>query len=145
MVYDLVEHDHSWADFFQSEVSMEDVRLHFYKISICQEYNDQFYNYENLEEVLDGKRYNFISIDAPFGHKGKYIGRTDLLKYIPKILEDDWVIMLDDYERIQEKNMMLLLERQLRKEHIVYHKGIYNGENDVCLLASENWRFLTTL
>ena len=145
MVYDIVEHDHSWADFFREEVSMEDVGLHFNEISMCQEYNDQFYRYEDLDEVLEGKRYHFISIDAPFGYKGNYIGRTDLIKYIPNILEDDWVIMLDDYERIQEKNAMLLLERQLKKEYVTYHKGIYNGQKDVCILTSENWKFLITL
>lgn len=144
-VYDLIEHDVSWKEFFSSEIQMGGVSFHLNKISIYEEYGDRFYKYDNLDEVLKGKKYNLISIDGPFGYYGKYIGRTDIVKYIPNILEDDWVILMDDYERIQEKNAIRFIEQKLKKEHISYYKGVYQGENHICILVSSNWRFLTTL
>lgn len=145
ITYDLVEHDLCWVDFFKSEISMNDVNIHIKNIIIAEQYNDQFYKYDGLDAVLNNRRYNFISIDGPFGYKGKYIGRIDLIPYIPEILEDDWIILMDDYDRTAEKNAILLLEKKLQEAHIVYYKGVYEGENDVCILASGQWRFMTTL
>ena len=126
MVYDLVEHDPSWADFFSIENDMKDVKIHIKDISIHE-------------------KYQLIAIDGPYGYSSKYISRIDMLAYIPDVLETDWVILMDDYNRVSEKNAIMLFEKKLKEKNIIYYKGIYRGESDVCILASEKWKFFRTL
>ena len=54
-------------------------------------------------------------------------------------------ILMDDYNRVSEKNAIMLFEKKLKEKNIIYYKGIYRGESDVCILASEKWKFFRTL
>lgn len=145
MRYEIIEHDLDWCDFFRNDAGFFDVDIYIKDIHLCEEYGDKYYKYYGLENVLNNKKYELISIDAPYGYFGKYIGRTDLIDYIPSILCDEWVIIIDDYDRINEKNMVRILEMKLREENIIFFKGVYKGEKHVCLLMSEKWKFFRTL
>jgi hypothetical protein len=72
---------------------------------------------QNFESVVIGKKFDLFSIDGPWG-SDEY-SRIDMIRYIPEILCEDFVIMVDDYERL--------------------------GEKDIYVITSEKWKFLISL
>lgn len=67
----------------------------------------------------------------------------DIIDIIPNCLEDDFVILLDDCERIGEKNTIEILEDKLKKHYIQYGVGYrYYGRTSVYICTSKNLDFL---
>lgn len=84
-----------------------------------------------------------ISIDAPFG--GDIDSRSDILEFIPEILTDDFVIVLDDANRVGEKATLEKMKKRLDNSNMDYSYGIYKGVTDVAVVCSVKVRFLASL
>ena len=97
--------------------------------------------YTDFDTIIQGNQYDFISIDGPWG--SKKMSRIDILPYIPQCLGESFCIMLDDYERAGEKNMIHELEISLRNNKVGYYKAVYGLEKQFCVITSN--AFLTSL
>lgn len=71
--------------------------------------------------------------------------RVDVIEHMPSILQKDFVILVDDFERAGEKNMVRLLKDKLDENGIPYAEAKYSGLKDIYVIVSEKWRFLTTM
>ncbi len=141
----IIEHDDSWIDFYcknrelssYSEVILQKIKYSTYK-------NCQFMSYDNLKSSINTKKYSVISIDAPIGSDKKY-SRRDILELLPDVLCDEFVIVLDDVDRIGEMNTVKDIEKTLSDHEIDYCTSIYYGIKDVCVIASKNNKFFCSL
>ena len=52
---------------------------------------------------------------------------------------------MDDYNRKGEKATIAEIEEVLKKNNIVYFKGIYPGLTDCCVLTSADNKFFCTM
>ena len=86
-----------------------------------------------------------ISIDAPFGTPCYIYARTDILELLPDCLKKDFVILLDDYNRKGEQNMIKLLKEKLEDKQIEYCECIYSGNKDTFVITSLKYKFLVSL
>lgn len=142
----IVEHDEDWVKFYKKE----NVLLDISKICICPMHKHKYksvtdiWGYADFRTCVSGNKYNLILIDGPYGSDAKF-SRIDILDVVPEVLGDSFVIIVDDYERAGEKNMVKELENLLQKNSISYRKGIYPGEKECCVIASEGNAFLTSL
>lgn len=144
--YDIVEQDKEWISFFVQENELNNIKnitIHNRNINTINYEGSDVYVYENLESVVKNKRYSLISIDGPWGSDEH--SRIDLLSYITEILQDHFVIIIDDYNRDGEKTMVSSMLKTMEMNNIPYCKGIYTGLKDVCIIASPNYGFLTSL
>ena len=67
----------------------------------------------------------------------------DILDIIPGCLEKQFVILIDDCERIGEKHTIELLEEKLRENKIDFHSGYqYWGVTSVYICVSNDLEFL---
>lgn len=146
--YDIVEQDQNWIDFFKKNYCPEN-KANIYVKNIVETvfsmegYNAKTYMYEGFGEIVEGKRYALISIDGPWGSNP--YSRVDVVEHIPAILQEDFVIMVDDFERVGERNMVGLIKKKLNDSQIKYYEGKYVGMKDICVITSEQWKFLTTM
>ena len=91
-----------------------------------------------------------ILIDAPFGADMLTYSRIDVLRMLPGVLKESYVILLDDFNRPGEqgtaKAMLEILTNHSRKKDLPPPvSGIYSGEKDTFIICSYNNRFLTSL
>ena len=113
---------------------------------------DQFngtktYAYKDFDKILKDAecKFNLILIDGPFG--GDIISRSDILPFIPQILEENFVIMLDDFGRQGEINLAHSMVKKLSESSIEIAQGVYNGiqAKGVFVVTSKDLKFLTSL
>ncbi len=71
---------------------------------LCEKYDANVNCYSDISDIVANETYDVISIDGPWGSEG--IFRVDILPYIPKCLKKSWCILIDDYERDGEKNLV---------------------------------------
>lgn len=143
----VVEHDREWIDIFNKEFELSDnseiVRLDIDK----KVFNDTAPTtvYVGFGEKFKGQKFDLISIDAPFGGNELTYSRMDTLQLLPDCLKEDFVILLDDYNREAERNMIELVKKVLTEHDIKFNTGVYRGNKDTFMITSESLRFLCTM
>lgn len=143
----VVEHDQEWIDFYKRENELaENTEI----LKLEREYrkyknDDKVLAFKEFKENLQGQKFDFISIDAPLGANAKIYARVDVLEILPECLEEDFVMVIDDYNRKGEKNTVNEIENILKEYKISYCKGIYYGEKECMVISSEKLKFVCSM
>lgn len=106
----------------------------------------QYRAFADLPAKLAGcDPFDLILIDAPVGTPGLF-SRRDILD-ITALIGDEFVIMLDDAERMGESQTFHALLSFLNKERpgCKLHSNLYRGLKDTVILTSEKFRFASTV
>lgn len=68
VLYDIVEHDPEWIDFFCTENQISSkVKINRSDMIEKQYLGASLYVYKDFGKIVEGKKYTFISIDGPWG------------------------------------------------------------------------------
>ena len=141
--YEIVEQDENWIDFYERENSIEDITIYQRDIECINSEYGELNRYVDFSSVVKGKKYNFISIDGPWG--GEKISRMDVYNELPQILDNEFVVLVDDYVREGEKVMVSLFEQRLRDNNISFGSRVYQGKKDIYIIVSSNLKFLLSM
>lgn len=143
----IVEHDPAWIEFYKKNNVISDfstiVQLDLCKKQVKQD--EDVTGYKRFSETFLGKKFDLISIDAPFGSPCYIYARADILELLPQCLKKSFVIILDDYNRTGEQNTVKLLKEKLDDEKIMYCEGVYSGNKDIFVITSMDYKFLVSL
>ena len=101
--------------------------------------------FKGFKETFQGQKFDFISVDAPLGGDMKQYARIDVLNLIPDGLGENFVIMVDDCNRIGENNTVKEIENKLIELNIPISVGKYCGRKDCSLVCVKKFTFLTTM
>ncbi|GHV17513.1 hypothetical protein FACS189425_03930 [Clostridia bacterium] len=138
-----VDHDPEWLDFFKKQCDfLKNVRLETLPLL-----KKDCFIYEGFEKVICNKQFDLIIIDAPYGFQAKpnSPARIDVLPFIPECLTENFVILLDDFNRTGEQEMLKLLLSKLGSNSVQYQTGIYSGQKDTMLVSGGSLGFLCTM
>lgn len=143
-VHFIAEHDNDWIKFYEKSHPLPSCSIvKKQKLVKKRDGNDEYYAYENLLETIQGFKFQIISIDAPFG--GRHKSRADILELLPDVLTKEFVIIIDDVNRIGERNTCLEIKQILNDNNIKYMDTVYEGATHCCVIASYKNRFLCSL
>lgn len=143
----VTEHDENWIEFFKNN-NVISSHSNIMKFDLCKKTvldDTDVTAYSNFYESLHDKKFDLISIDAPFGAPVNVYARTDVLELLPQCLEERFIIMVDDYNRSGEQKMVELLKKKLEDSNIEFCVGKYSGNKDTLVITSMDVKFLTTL
>ncbi len=143
----VLENDPDWIRVFKSKNKVsERTKIVYSDVEFIKYKSDDSVRvYSLFKEAVNGKKFDFISIDGPLGGDMKKYSRIDILNVIPECLADDFVIMMHDMERQMETNTLIELQHLLKQASIKYRCGRYNGKKDTILICSEQPGYLTSL
>ena len=143
----VVEHDEEWINFFQRDFTLSEhskiIKLN-YTMKAYKEAS-AVRVYEGFLEQFKNQKFDFISIDAPFGGDMKEYARIDVLELLPNCLSEDFVIMIDDTERVGETNTIKELMEILNKNAIEFNIGRYSGKKDCSIITSAKLKWLCSM
>lgn len=144
--YDIIENDRQWYEFVKKEEELPNgINVHIIptKTVSLENYETNALRYEDISPVVKNRKFQFISIDGPRG--SERMSRTDILDYIPDCLADSFCIMLDDYQRVGEKDMIDAMTSILNENGIKYCQHVYGVDKEFCVTCSSDLYFLTTM
>lgn len=148
----ILEHSEEWIDFYKKEHFLSKYStIIMHQLVVKTIDGNKFYAYENLEEDVSKHKYDVISIDAPYGfgfqnkNGNQKYSRRDMIELLPQILKSEFVIVLDDVNRVGEKNTANDIIRKLEMEGIKVYNRVYRGQNYCCVIASERYMYMTSL
>lgn len=145
--HDVVEHDDKWISFFKKDFLLpkqtQVVKLDLHERSYLGD--DKVIAYKDFMSTFINNKYDFISIDGPFGGMAQIYARVDVLDIIPECLRESFVILVDDYNRSGEQKMVEVMCRKLEESHVAYKSSVYSGEKALSIITSEDLGFLCSL
>lgn len=145
----VVEHDADWINFFKNTTELssgtEIVNLNLQKYDICEEgVENTFVNaYEGFQDVFKDKKFDLIFIDGPFG--SPLYSRMDVIDLLPECLDDSFVLMLDDAERLGENNTLKMIINIMEENNIACSMNYYSGVKATAIVTSKDLHFLCTM
>ncbi len=142
----IVEHDPIWIEFFKNDHELSAnssiVRLDWnmadFEGSVVREYG-------GFSDVFSGKKFDLISIDGPLGGDMPDYARIDVLKMLPDILSDNFMILMDDSQRPGEMHTLEKMKQVLTENRIAFAFSDYTGAKKMTIICSESLRFLTSM
>lgn len=145
----VVEHDKSWIEFFANHFSIPQttqiVQCGIEDVLIAVEDENRNTNvtrYIGFKEQLERKKFDLIVIDGPYGYRSPDYSRVDILDLLPGVLEEEFVIMMDDCDRKGELQTCELIAFMLEEAGIEYYMQTYSGEKDMIIIVSKKLKFL---
>lgn len=142
----IIEDNQDWIDFISPSLHLgsnsEVCRLD-YKMVDKGEYEVRVFS--DFRERMKDRKFDFISIDAPLGSGMKVYSRIDILEILPDCLQNSWIIMMDDVDRIGEQNTLKKIKEILQDNKIAFECKEYMGQKKFAILASYNNRFFCTV
>jgi hypothetical protein len=141
----IIEQDENWLNFFSNEVY--NVRPNTVLLPIEKQAvnGHQVNQYIGLIPALSGKTFSLIVVDGPWG--SEHFSRYQVVELVRenKINPDDFIILLDDYNRDGERETAKHLRDALNQKGISFSEGVYAGAKETLIICAAKYSFLTTL
>jgi hypothetical protein len=142
--YIVIEQDDNWLNFFSAQI--HDIRPNTILLDIEKSLIKGFEvnQYKGLIKALENKKFNLVIVDGPWG--SAHYSRYQVVEIAENYhLHDDFIIIIDDYERPGEKETVAALREVLHQHQVEFAEGVYSGAKKTLLLCSKNYKFLTSL
>jgi len=144
----VVEHDPQWISFSKEGLGGLSDRSKIVELSLERRADlegNKIAAYAKFAEKFNGRKFDLIVIDGPFGGETNLYSRLDILDILPEGLADSFIILLDDYNRQGEQNTASLIRKKLKENQVVFCDGKYSGQKDIWIICSEDLGFLRSL
>ena len=140
----IIEHDGEWRNSFKGQFKFtERSSIHILEL---QEKNVNGYKtkgYKGIGEFIS-KKYDLYLIDGPFGSP-KY-SRYDIVNIAERFtIQDEFIIILDDYDRYGEQQTFKCLKKVLEQKGIEIMIGYYEGVKTVAVIGTKKYKFVKSL
>lgn len=140
----IVEQDELWSKVFKERFRLTSRS----KIVVCpiQKKEIKGYtvnSYANFSDSVNGK-FDLYVVDGPFGSKN--YSRYEIVDLAQQFtLDDEFIIILDDYNRQGEKEMIIDLLYVLNSKGIKTYKAEYSGRKTVLVIATKKYKYAQSL
>ena len=142
----VTENNQEWITFFNNSYPVpEQTEIKYLPTKMENFMGYEVRVYDGFKETFEGMKFDCISIDAPWGGGLEKYDRIDILKILPQCLEENFVILVDDYNRKLEKNTVEEIKKVLEEHKIAFKTGKYSGVKDVYVITSINNAYLCSM
>lgn len=143
----IIEHNVDWGEYYVNNKRLPLASKIVYLECVEKVLNGCTYNaYKDFDKTLNGQKFSVISVDAPIAAGKAYrYARRDIVEVLPDILEEDFVIVIDDAQRKGETATVREIQELLKANKIDVCTGYYAGISTCCVITSANNRFLCSL
>jgi hypothetical protein len=140
----IVEQSKEWQESFLKRFDLSKNT----SIDICElkqiEVNGFKVNSYSTVEKYVNQKFDLYIVDGPFGSV-KY-SRYDIVHVLKNIqLGDEFIIIMDDYDRMGEKETTKDLISMFDEKKIPTYVSVYEGKKSVAIIATEKYRYTNSL
>lgn len=146
----IIEGDQVWIDKFSQNIALGDnVDIIHRDVELFEFEGSENLRFKNILDAIGDDKFDFIIIDAPQGFAEGYIfyeySRSNIWELIPDNLADDFIIVIDDYERSGEQHTVERLEKLLDENDIQYSTYTASAFKQQHLIFTEKYNFVAWL
>jgi hypothetical protein len=140
----IIEHDSDWGNSFKAQFKFTE-RSMIHILELQEKYVNGYKTkgYKGIDEFIS-KKYDLYLIDGPFGSP-KY-SRYDIVNLAERFtIQDEFIIILDDYDRYGEQQTFKCLMKVLQQKGIEILIGYYEGVKTVAVIGTKKYKFVKSM
>ena len=146
----VMEANGDWIDVFSEKLNITDnINITHMDLEVFEHGGENNLRFKDVPDVVGDKKFDLIVIDGPDGRITEN-GETRMLKYsrsniwqlIPDNLADDFIILMDDYERVGEENTINHAEELLKDNDIEYLTYSCFGTSKQYAVFTDKFKFI---
>lgn len=140
----VIEHDVNWRNqFVESFIISKRTEIIVCPLVKMNVKGNETNAYHNLDTTIKEK-YDLYLVDGPFGslHYSRYDIVNIARSFVP---EDQFVIIIDDYNRNGEKETVIDLLALFKKNKIKTYNNSYTGNKSAIVIATEKYKLAISL
>ena len=146
----VMEGNKDWIDVFGEKLNITDnINIIHMDLETFEHGGENNLRFKDVLDVVGDEKFDLVVIDGPDGRITEN-GETRMLKYsrsniwqlIPDNLADDFIILMDDYERVGEKNTMHHVGELLNENEIDFFTYSCFGTSKQFAVFSEKFKFI---
>ena len=142
----VIEHDVDWKKTYLQSQSQSISKRTIIEICPLEQKtikNHTTNSYKRITNTVTAK-FDLYVIDGPFG--SPRFSRYDIVNLANKFsVTDEFIILLDDYNRLGEQDTAKELISILKDKKITIYTAIYAGNKSVLVIATEKYKYATSL
>lgn len=139
-----IEHDEDWVKFFKKDKQGEyNVNIHILNLKTIDYKGFETRAYAGVDDFCSGKKFDLLVIDGPRG--SEHYSRSQLINMAKRNLPDSFCIIIDDTNRIGEKETLAEVYSYFNEQQIDYCSKTYSSLASFTVICSKDLFFLTTL
>lgn len=140
----VVEQDAQWLSFFSNDIFNVGPYTLLLDVEKGAVQGKEVWQYKNLLPSLQAKQFNLVVVDGPWG--SPEYSRYQIVQMAEHdMLAEDFIILIDDYNRSGERQTVADLLGVLQQKGKPYCTGTYKGIKSTMVICSERFRFLISL
>lgn len=141
----VIEHDPKWIELYKERNGVSKntsiIRLDLIEKKFK---GHKTTSYKNFSNKVKGYDFDLIILDGPFGSK-RY-SRNDILSLVEYLdSSKEFIILFDDTNRKGERETFKILVNELTKKSISFNVEHYKGNKTVSVLATNKYKYVTSL
>lgn len=140
----IIEQDQNWIGGFADRFTLSDrSNILFCPLIEVELKGFPSYAYQGFEEKVSHE-FDLFIVDGPFG-SDRY-SRFDIVSLVEKFdKEKEFILVIDDSHRIGEQDTINEISAILKSKGITFHKADYSGNKQNTVIASEQYKYATSL
>jgi len=140
----IIEQDENWARVFKDRFRLsKNSEILTLPLKIETVHGFPVNSYSQIEDKVNDV-FDLYLVDGPFGSSN--FSRYDICRMAKHLTQDhEFIIILDDYDRNGEKETARELVSQLKGKGIKIYTDTYSGIKSQIIIATEKYRFVTTM
>jgi hypothetical protein len=139
--HDIIEHNTEWINFFRQNILSSSKILNL-KLEVELINNKKIQIFSNLLDYIQPS-YELYIIDGPNGLSSN--SRFDINKIAERFLSNEqFVIIMDDYQRKGEQETMNTLMSILQSKGITFHHKVFKGSKSQMMIVSDKYKYATS-
>lgn len=141
----IVEQSQEWIDYFNSTFSLNE-QTHTICCEIEQKDIKGFKSnyYKDLPSKLNNSKMDLVIVDGPFG--SDHYSRYNVVElFEKKLLNDEFIVLIDDYEREGEQETAKEFMHILKQNAISFDSVEYQGKKKQLVIATPKYKYALSL
>ena len=144
-----IDGDKDWIDNFKENLIIsENMDIVYNDLETFTFRDTENLRYKNIKDTVKDEKFDLVVIDGPQGFFSPGFrmldySRSNIWELIPDNLADDFVIVIDDYERKGEKNTIAIVKELLDENNISFSTFNSIGLKEQFVIASDKYKFIS--
>jgi hypothetical protein len=140
----ILEQDANWKSIFENKFELSKrSNIKVLPLKTKKHKGFEYNGYENIEDIVQSK-FDLYIIDGPFGSPN--YSRFDVFSLAEKLnSEDEFIIMMDDFDRKGEQQTTSELLELFENKNIKIYSEIYKGVKSVKVICTAKYKYVTSL
>lgn len=141
-----VEHDKEWVNFFLRDKGDYNINIKIMDLVTIYYKGAKVLTYKDCKKSFINQKFDLVIVDGPFGYPSDTVySRLQILDIIQGNISDDFIIIIDDYDRNGEKNTVNEVFDYFEKKNISFIYREYVSVKNHILITTPKNKFLTSL